>query len=106
MVNGNPTTRTTIVAVQVTVEIEVNYAYTPGTEGVPFLPNGDPGYPGEEGHCEITEATGKIWYEDHLVLADEKYTRHLLESSLRNREHEETIQKQLLKDCEDDDDAT
>lgn len=103
MVNPNPTTHATIVEIQVPIEIEVNFEHTPGTTDVHTLNNGEPGYPGEAGHCEITEPTGRMWYEDHFILADEKYTQHLLESSLRKREHDETIQEQLLKECEVDD---
>ena len=41
-------------------DFEVEFYYTPGTPDVMYLPNGDPGYPGDPEELEL----GKI----HLVL--------------------------------------
>ena len=35
-------------------EAEIEYTYTPGTPDVMYMPNGDPGYPGDPPEFEIT----------------------------------------------------
>lgn len=35
------------------IEVEVTCAYSPGTPDVWYMPNGDPGYPGDPAECEI-----------------------------------------------------
>lgn len=39
------------------IEVEVTCAYSPGTPDVWYLPNGDPGYPGDPAECEILSVT-------------------------------------------------
>lgn len=39
------------------IEVEVEYAYSPGTRDVMYLPNGDPGYPGDPAEFEILKVT-------------------------------------------------
>ena len=41
--------------VTIELEVEVEFDYTPGTEDVWYLPNGDPGYPGEAPELEVTK---------------------------------------------------
>ena len=36
------------------LDVEVEFDYTPGTEDVMYLPNGDPGYPGEAPEMTVT----------------------------------------------------
>lgn len=38
-------------------EVEVTYKYSPGTPDVMYLPNGDPGYPGDPAELEILDVT-------------------------------------------------
>ena len=38
-------------------EVEVKYQYSPGTPDVMYLPNGDPGYPGDPAELEILDVT-------------------------------------------------
>ena len=38
-------------------EVEVTYNYSPGTQDVMYLPNGDPGYPGDPAEFEILDIT-------------------------------------------------
>ena len=40
--------------VTIELEVEVDFDYTPGTPDVMYLPNGDPGYPGEAPELEVT----------------------------------------------------
>jgi hypothetical protein len=47
---GQITKKTTI-----ELRVEVDADYTPGYPAVMTLPNGDPGYPGEQDELEITE---------------------------------------------------
>jgi hypothetical protein len=39
------------------IEVEVEYSYSPGTPDVRYLPNGDPGYPGDPAELEILKVT-------------------------------------------------
>jgi len=41
------------------VEFEIEFSYTPGTPDVWYLPNGDPGYPGDPAELEIISIT--LW---------------------------------------------
>lgn len=66
-------------------EVEVTGTYAPGTPDVMYLPNGDPGYPGDPEEFEITKVMwGDIDLTEHLcnhatfstIVADEARTSH------------------------------
>ena len=59
------------------IEITVKGDYTPGTEDVPYLRNGDPGYPGNPPEIEITSATRD--YDGEEVELTEEETERALE---------------------------
>jgi len=40
--------------VTIELEVEVEFDYSPGTPDVMYLPNGDPGYPGEAPEMTVT----------------------------------------------------
>jgi hypothetical protein len=42
------------------IEAEVIYDYTPSTPDVYYMPNGDPGYPGDPEEIDITELWGYL----------------------------------------------
>ena len=54
------------------IELYIQYSYSPGTPDVQYLPNGDPGYPGDPPEIEITLVTcdGKLF-----KLTDEEYDK-------------------------------
>ena len=52
-----PSFKTTVELDEEEFEVEVEYDYTPGSPDVMYLPNGDPGYPGDEEEAEITAVT-------------------------------------------------
>ena len=58
------------------LEITVTADYTGGTEDVPYLPNGDPGYPGNPPEIEITSAVDENGEDVEL---DEYETERALE---------------------------
>ncbi len=101
MINVAPQTFEAEVVIMVPATFRVRFEYVPGTPDVPMLgPDIDPGYPGENPLCTVTEIF-ECWYEDHLITNNDK-PRHLLESSLRSPEHAESVQAQLLKQCEEE----
>ena len=46
------------------------YNYTPETPDVMYLPNGDPGYPGEAAELEVTHAYMRIGEAMHDLVPD------------------------------------
>jgi hypothetical protein len=48
----------------VTLELEVEYSYSPGTPDVHYLPNGDPGYPGDPPEVEWTAKVKDITFAE------------------------------------------
>ncbi len=38
-------------------EVEVHFTYSPGTPDVMYMPNGDPGYPGDPAEYEVQKVT-------------------------------------------------
>ncbi len=102
MVNTKPRAHVATVELQLPAEFRVEFEHTPGTPNVPHLINGDPGRPGENPLCTVTDIKG-MWLGDHLV-TDTASFRHVMESFVRSPEYQEEIQKQLLTECEVDDD--
>ncbi len=106
MINANAmtTNKATVTLLVLVTFVDLEFEHTPGTKDVLTLPNGDPGNPGEEQSCSLTETEEKlIWYEDHLIAdtPENAGKRHLLLSSLRQPEHADEIQRQLLLECEE-----
>lgn len=59
-------------------DFEVEFDYTPGTPDVMYLPNGDPGYPGDPEELELGKIHLVLWLGDNPLV---KTIRHLIEVS-------------------------
>jgi len=51
--------------IEVTIEVEVEFDYVPGTDAVMYLPNGDPGYPAEPEEFLISEI--RLGIDDEVI---------------------------------------
>ena len=56
--------------VTIELEVEVEFDYSPGTPDVMYLPNGDPGYPGEAPEMAITRLYKRSKSEGIIDLMD------------------------------------
>jgi hypothetical protein len=76
------------------LEVEVDFEYTPGTEDVMYLPNGDPGYPGEAPELEVTRVyartkQGKPALVDLINCLTDDDIRAIEDDIIENWEEEE-----------------
>ena len=62
------------------IEFEVSYTYTPATPDVWYLPNGDPGYPGDPAEADIQSI--KLWGVDMLEAMPEKIFQQIYDRVL------------------------
>lgn len=53
------------------VKVEIKYSFTPGTPDVPYLSNGDPGYPGDGEEVDIGDIKVIGVKPERLILDEE-----------------------------------
>ena len=63
------------------IDVEVTFKYTPETPDVPYLRNGDPGYPGSGPEWDIisvTDETGRLLSDDEIDMYSDQIDRIII----------------------------
>jgi hypothetical protein len=82
------------ITLTIELDVEIDFDYSPGTEDVMYLPNGDPGYPGEAPELEVTRVyartkQGKPMIVDLINCLTDDDIRAIEDDIIENWEEEE-----------------
>jgi hypothetical protein len=71
------------------IELRIEATYSPGCDAVPYLKNGDPGFPSEPAEVEILSATDDNGTEWELTEREEERVREKIEEEISEGYYDE-----------------